>query len=141
MLAQMESTTLILASLDLVLNHASRRQRGEQRGTSRRWDVLDTSFRLRRSSDYSIEQGARFEVHIAAASAATTTGIMDAHAAHPYVEITNVTCPKGCGCPSPAVGRKCRLRYMLTDAGIDLERDNVLVGRRAFADETAVSRL
>ena len=38
---------------------------GEQRGTSRREDVLDTSIRLRHPSDYSVTEGARFEVHIA----------------------------------------------------------------------------
>jgi len=46
----------------LIIHHAG--QRGGQRGTSRREDVLDTSFSLRQPSDYSIEQGARFEVHI-----------------------------------------------------------------------------
>jgi hypothetical protein len=37
---------------------------GAQRGTSRREDVLDTVIGLRRPSDYSQTQGARFEVHI-----------------------------------------------------------------------------
>jgi hypothetical protein len=46
----------------LIVHHAGKT--GEQRGTSRREDVLDTSIRLRRPSDYSITQGARFEVHI-----------------------------------------------------------------------------
>jgi hypothetical protein len=36
---------------------------GEQRGTSRREDVLDTSISLRRPSDYVPTEGARFEVH------------------------------------------------------------------------------
>jgi putative DNA primase/helicase len=36
---------------------------GLQRGTSRREDVLDTVFGLRRPADYSPDQGARFEVH------------------------------------------------------------------------------
>ena len=36
---------------------------GLQRGTSRREDVLDTVIHLRQPSDYSPEQGARFEVH------------------------------------------------------------------------------
>ena len=36
---------------------------GEQRGTSRREDVLDTVIRLKRPSDYSTSDGARFEVH------------------------------------------------------------------------------
>jgi putative DNA primase/helicase len=46
----------------LIIHHANKI--GEQRGTSRREDVLDTSIRLRHPSDYSITQGARFEVHI-----------------------------------------------------------------------------
>lgn len=36
---------------------------GGQRGTSRKEDVLDTVIALRRPSDYSPEQGARFEIH------------------------------------------------------------------------------
>jgi len=36
---------------------------GEQRGTSRREDVLDTVIALRRPQDYQADQGARFEVH------------------------------------------------------------------------------
>ena len=36
---------------------------GQQRGTSRREDVLDTSIGLKRPPDYSPEQGAVFEVH------------------------------------------------------------------------------
>lgn len=36
---------------------------GEQRGTSRREDVLDTVIDLRRPKDYEPNQGARFEVH------------------------------------------------------------------------------
>jgi len=36
---------------------------GEQRGTSRREDVLDTVIALKRPADYSPEQGACFEVH------------------------------------------------------------------------------
>jgi len=36
---------------------------GEQRGTSRREDVLDTVIALRRPGDYSPDQGACFEVH------------------------------------------------------------------------------
>jgi AAA domain-containing protein/recombination endonuclease VII/Homeodomain-like domain-containing protein len=47
----------------LIIHHANKI--GEQRGTSRREDVLDTSIRLRHPDDYSIAQGARFEVHIA----------------------------------------------------------------------------
>jgi len=46
----------------LIVHHAGKR--GEQRGTSRREDVLDTSISLRRPSDYAPTQGARFTVHI-----------------------------------------------------------------------------
>src|SRR5262249_4573137 len=46
----------------LIVHHAGKG--GEQRGTSRREDVLDTSIRLRRPGDYVPGQGARFEVHI-----------------------------------------------------------------------------
>jgi putative DNA primase/helicase len=46
----------------LIVHHAGKT--GGQRGTSRREDVLDTSFCLRRPSDHSAAEGARFEVHI-----------------------------------------------------------------------------
>ena len=37
---------------------------GQQRGTSRREDVLDTIIRLEHSTDYKAQEGARFEVHL-----------------------------------------------------------------------------
>jgi putative DNA primase/helicase len=46
----------------LIVHHAGKG--GQQRGTSRREDVLDTSISLRRPSDYDPTQGARFEIHI-----------------------------------------------------------------------------
>lgn len=46
----------------LIVHHAGKG--GEQRGTSRREDVLDTSISLRRPTDYVATEGARFEVHI-----------------------------------------------------------------------------
>jgi putative DNA primase/helicase len=46
----------------LIVHHAGKG--GQQRGTSRREDVLDTSIALRRPSDYNPTEGARFEVHI-----------------------------------------------------------------------------
>lgn len=46
----------------LIVHHAGKG--GEQRGTSRREDVLDTSISLRRPADYTPTEGARFEVHI-----------------------------------------------------------------------------
>lgn len=45
----------------LLVHHAGKG--GQQRGTSRREDVLDTVIALRRPTDYHAEQGARFEVH------------------------------------------------------------------------------
>jgi len=46
----------------LIVHHAGKG--GQQRGTSRREDVLDTSISLRRPVDYSPTEGARFEVHL-----------------------------------------------------------------------------
>jgi putative DNA primase/helicase len=46
----------------LIVHHAGKG--GQQRGTSRREDVLDTSMSLRRPGDYSPVEGARFEVHL-----------------------------------------------------------------------------
>jgi putative DNA primase/helicase len=46
----------------LIVHHAGKG--GEQRGTSRREDVLDTSISLRRPDDYAPTEGARFTVHI-----------------------------------------------------------------------------
>jgi putative DNA primase/helicase len=45
----------------LIVHHAGKG--GQQRGTSRREDVLDTSISLRRPEDYRPAEGARFEVH------------------------------------------------------------------------------
>jgi putative DNA primase/helicase len=45
-----------------VIHHAGKG--GQQRGTSRREDVLDTVIALRRPSDYEPDQGARFAVHL-----------------------------------------------------------------------------
>lgn len=45
----------------LFIHHAGKN--GEQRGTSRREDVLDTVIALRRSGDYTPDKGACFEVH------------------------------------------------------------------------------
>jgi putative DNA primase/helicase len=45
----------------LLVHHAG--TNGRQRGTSRREDALDTVIALRRSDDYSPEEGARFEIH------------------------------------------------------------------------------
>jgi putative DNA primase/helicase len=45
----------------LLVHHAG--TNGRQRGTSRREDALDTVIALRRTDDYSPDQGARFEIH------------------------------------------------------------------------------
>lgn len=45
----------------LFIHHAGKN--GEQRGSSRREDVLDTVISLRKPADYSPDQGARFEIH------------------------------------------------------------------------------
>jgi len=47
----------------IVVHHAGKN--GDQRGVSNREDLLDTSISLRRPSDYSPAEGARFEVHVA----------------------------------------------------------------------------
>jgi putative DNA primase/helicase len=46
----------------LLIHHAGKG--GQQRGTSRREDALDTVIALRRPSDYEPDQGARFVVHL-----------------------------------------------------------------------------
>lgn len=46
----------------LLVHHAGKG--GQQRGTSRREDVLDTVIALRRPVDYEAAEGARFEVHV-----------------------------------------------------------------------------
>jgi hypothetical protein len=46
----------------LIVHHAGKG--GQQRGTSRREDVLDTSISLRHPADYTPVEGARFEVHL-----------------------------------------------------------------------------
>ena len=45
----------------LMIHHAGKG--GQQRGTSKREDVLDTVVNLKRPSDYEASEGARFEVH------------------------------------------------------------------------------
>ena len=45
----------------LLVHHAGKN--GSQRGTGAKEDILDTVLELKRPSDYSPEQGARFEVH------------------------------------------------------------------------------
>ncbi len=45
----------------LLIHHAAKA--GQQRGTSRREDILDTSILLKRPDDYDVREGARFEIH------------------------------------------------------------------------------
>ena len=51
----------------IFIHHAGKG--GQQRGTSKREDLLDTVISLRRPSDYTADQGARFEVHFEKARA------------------------------------------------------------------------
>lgn len=51
----------------IFIHHAGKG--GQQRGTSKREDLLDNVISLRRPSDYTPEQGARFEVHFEKARA------------------------------------------------------------------------
>ena len=46
----------------LLVHHAGRD--GEQRGTNRREDMLDTTISLSRPADYRASEGARFEIHV-----------------------------------------------------------------------------
>jgi putative DNA primase/helicase len=55
--------------LVLMIHHAGKD--GQQRGTSRREDVLDTVISLRRPADYEPSQGVRFEVHLEKARGVT----------------------------------------------------------------------
>ncbi len=47
----------------VLLVHHTDKVRGDQRGTSKREDVLDWSLKLARPESYVMEEGARFEVH------------------------------------------------------------------------------
>ncbi len=51
----------------LFIHHAGKG--GQQRGTSKREDLLDTVIALRRPTDYTPDQGARFEIHFEKARA------------------------------------------------------------------------
>lgn len=46
----------------LIVHHAGKN--GDQRGTSAKEDILDTVISLRRPSDYRMEEGCRFEIHL-----------------------------------------------------------------------------
>lgn len=62
----------------IFIHHAGKG--GQQRGTSKREDLLDTVISLRRPADYVAEQGARFEIHFEKARALYGTDVdpMDA---------------------------------------------------------------
>jgi len=51
----------------LFIHHTGKN--GLQRGTSKREDLLDTSMLLKRPSDYTVDEGARFEIHFEKARA------------------------------------------------------------------------
>jgi hypothetical protein len=57
----------------LMLHHTGKS--GEQRGASKREDVIDYSIALKRPESYSPEQGARFEVHFAKARDLSGDGV------------------------------------------------------------------
>jgi putative DNA primase/helicase len=55
--------TLRRRGLSVILVHHAGKG-GQQRGTSKREDILDTVVCLRRPEDYNAEEGARFEIHL-----------------------------------------------------------------------------
>lgn len=63
----------------LLVHHAGKG--GQQRGTSRREDVMDTVIALRRPDDYQPEQGARFAVHLEKARGLTGADVAPFEAA------------------------------------------------------------
>jgi putative DNA primase/helicase len=73
----------------LLVHHSGKG--GQQRGTSRREDVLDTVISLRRPEDYQPSEGARFEVHIEKAR-----GHLSGDAGKPF-EASLVPTPDGRG--------------------------------------------
>lgn len=110
--------------LVVLVHHAGKG--GQQRGTSRREDVLDTVIALRRPADYEAEQGARFEVHLEKAR-----GVLGAEAA-PF-EAKLVTTEAGgleWACADLADAQRDRAEELLRD-GVSL---------RDVAEETGMSK-
>jgi putative DNA primase/helicase len=108
----------------VLIHHAGKG--GQQRGTSRREDVLDTVIALRRPADYEAEQGARFEVHLEKAR-----GVMGADAA-PFEAKLIETAEGG------LTWALADLANAQRDRAEALLRDGVTI--RDVSDETGMSR-
>lgn len=108
----------------LMIHHAGKG--GQQRGTSRREDVLDTVIALRRGPDYDPEKGAQFEVHLEKAR-----GIMGPEAA-PFLAAL-VTAPQG-----GVTWAASDLHDAQRDAAETLLRDGMSV--RDVAEETGIPK-
>jgi putative DNA primase/helicase len=113
-------------SIAVLLVHHSGKS-GEQRGTSRREDVLDTVIGLRRPEDYKPQQGARFEVHVEKSRA------YFADAGRPF-EASLVSTPDGRGLTWSA----CDLKPNHLEEAAALFRSGVTV--RAVAAQLGIAR-
>jgi putative DNA primase/helicase len=109
----------------LLVHHSGKS--GEQRGTSRREDVLDTVIGLRRPEDYEPQQGARFEVHVEKSRAHF------GDAGRPF-EAKLVSTPDGCGLTWLA----CDLKPSHLEEAVALFRSGVTV--RAVAAHLGIAR-
>jgi putative DNA primase/helicase len=108
----------------LMIHHAGKG--GQQRGTSRREDVLDTVIALRRPADYDPERGAQFEVHTEKAR-----GIMGSEAAPFLASLASA--------PGAGVTWACAdLHDAQRDVAERLLRDGMSV--RDIADETGIPK-
>jgi putative DNA primase/helicase len=109
----------------LLVHHSGKS--GEQRGTSRREDVLDTVIGLRRPADYKPQQGARFEVHVEKSRAHF------GDAGRPF-EANLVSMADGCGLTWSA----CDLKPSHLEDAAALFRDGFTV--RAVAAQLGIAR-
>jgi putative DNA primase/helicase len=109
----------------LLVHHSGKS--GEQRGTSRREDVLDTVIGLRRPEDYEPQQGARVEVHVEKSRAHF------GDAGRPF-EARLVSTPDGSGLTWLA----CDLKPSHLEEAVALFRSGVTV--RAAAAQLGIAR-
>ena len=109
----------------LLIHHSGKS--GEQRGTSRREDVLDTVIGLRRPEDYEPQQGARFEVHVEKSRAHF------GHAGRPF-EASLTSTPGGSGLTWSA----CDLKPTHLEEAAALFRSGITV--RAVAAQLGIAR-